>query len=96
MYGDLVPYSDLAGGKLSKITALTNKSIPIEFKKLEDTQVLETLKMCLEKDPFERATLEELLSHKFLHPINSSSRSSLIPTSQFQAPPQQMDGQLQV
>lgn len=82
MYDGLVPYSELGGGKLSKISALTNTSIPIEFKTLDDPYVMETLKMCLEKDPFHRATLEELLSHRFLHPINSKRRSSFIPLSQ--------------
>ena len=54
------------GGRLAKISAITNLDYEIELDKLEDPTVLETLKMCLQKDPEKRASIEELLTHAFL------------------------------
>jgi len=51
---------------LAKISAITNLDYEIELDKLEDPTVLETLKMCLQKDPEKRASIEELLTHAFL------------------------------
>ena len=66
MYDGLVPYSELPGGRLAKISAVTNLDYPIHLDPLPDPLVMETLQMCLEKEPLKRATIDQLLSHNFL------------------------------
>ncbi len=65
-YLQLLKLFSFLGGRLAKISAITNLDYEIEFDKLEDPTVLETLKMCLQKDPEKRASIEELLTHAFL------------------------------
>ncbi len=65
-YLQLLKFFSFLGGRLAKISAITNLDYEIEFDKLEDPTVLETLKMCLQKDPEKRASIEELLTHAFL------------------------------
>jgi serine/threonine protein kinase len=73
MYGGVVPYSELPGGRLAKISAMTNLDYPIQLDQLSDPMVMETLQMCLEKDPIKRATIDQLLSHNFLKlPFNNN------------------------
>ena len=66
MYDGLVPYSELPGGRLAKISAITNLDYPIQFDPLEDPLIIETLRMCLEKDPVQRSSIDDLLRHDFL------------------------------
>ena len=56
----------ILGGRLAKIAATTNPDRPIVFEPLDDPLVLETLQICLQKDPEKRASIGELLAHDFL------------------------------
>jgi serine/threonine-protein kinase TTK/MPS1 len=69
MYDGVSPFACVAGGRLAKIAAITNPDYPVELDPLPDPLVIETLKLCLEKDPAKRASADELLQHPFLRPI---------------------------
>jgi serine/threonine protein kinase len=69
MYDGVSPYASVAGGRLAKIAAITNPDYPVELEPLPDPLVLETLRLCLEKNPDNRSSAEQLLSHPFLRPV---------------------------
>ena len=73
MYDGVSPYSHVAGGRLAKIAAITNPDYPVELDPLPDPHVLDTLRLCLEKDPKNRASADELLQHPFLRPTFPST-----------------------
>jgi serine/threonine protein kinase len=52
--------------RLAKISAITNLDYPIRLDRLEDPLIADTLKICLEKDPDQRAEVGQLLRHQFL------------------------------
>ena len=64
------PYSNLAGGKFTKIKALTSLDIPIVLEPISDPFLMDTLRLCLEKRLENRATVQQLLSHPFLKPMS--------------------------
>ncbi|CAD5235049.1 unnamed protein product [Bursaphelenchus xylophilus] len=67
IYGT-TPFNHLKGNSM-KIHAI--KSMVIKFDKVDDPQLLDTLKKCFERDPAKRPTVQELLQHPYL-----TSRSS--------------------
>jgi serine/threonine-protein kinase TTK/MPS1 len=69
MYDGVSPFARVAGGRLAKVAAITNPDYPVELDPLPDPLVIETLKLCLEKDPAKRASADELLQHPFLRPV---------------------------
>jgi len=68
MYDDVSPYAGIPGGRLAKIAAITSLDYPVELEPLPDPHVLDTLRLCLEKDPLKRASAEDLLKHPFPDP----------------------------
>ncbi|CAD5228910.1 unnamed protein product [Bursaphelenchus okinawaensis] len=62
IYGK-TPFSDMKSNSM-KIQAI--KSAKIKFDDVNDPQLLDTLKRCLEKDPTKRASVQELLNHPYL------------------------------
>ena len=68
MYHGVSPYAYVAGGRLAKIAAITNPDYPVQLDPLPDPFVIETLQLCLEKDPVKRGSTEHLLVHPFLRP----------------------------
>ena len=68
MYDGVSPYTHVAGGRPAKIAAITNPDYPVELEPLPDPHVMDTLRLCLEKDPLKRASTEQLLKHSFLQP----------------------------
>jgi serine/threonine-protein kinase TTK/MPS1 len=74
VYG-VLPFSQVPGGRISKIHALASLHNPVDFgeKYNMDPQLLDTMKRCLEKDPAKRATVEELLVHPYLRPQHQAA-----------------------
>ncbi|GFU41531.1 hypothetical protein NPIL_322671 [Nephila pilipes] len=52
---------------LQKIRAITNPKFEIVFKPLPDKLLVDVLKLCLKRDPKERASVDELLNHPYLN-----------------------------
>lgn len=67
-YNGIGPYSSVPGGRLGKLKALLTADLPVDFEPLADKSLLDTMKLCLEKDPDKRATIPTLLKHPFLRP----------------------------
>lgn len=69
MYG-VFPFYNVPGGKQSKVLALISLEHPVEFEEKAnmDPELLDTMKLCLEKDPTKRPSVEELLEHPYLRP----------------------------
>ena len=75
VYDQSHPYVSLPGGKKSRIRALVTLDSPITFKDtgvkfLADPFLWDTLKVCLEKRPENRAHARQLLRHPYLNPIS--------------------------
>ena len=71
VYGHL-PFSSIPGGKLSKISAFGSPDLPVDFPDDVDNldpALLDTMKKCLDKNPDNRPTTEELLKHPYLQPV---------------------------
>ena len=68
VYG-CAPYSSLPGGRIAKIQA-TIDTKPLEFEPIEDVDLLDTLKNCLNKNPLRRPTIDKLLRHPYLYPTH--------------------------
>ena len=64
------PFSNVPGGKLSRLKILASDDYPVEFEEMKDLDpmLVDTMKKCLHKDPEKRSTIEELLSHPYLRP----------------------------
>jgi serine/threonine-protein kinase TTK/MPS1 len=67
-YGGSTPFSHIAGGKLSKIQALISLEYEVELEPLPDVHLVDTMRLCLRKNPAKRATVSRLLRHPFLRP----------------------------
>lgn len=67
VYQGAAPFSGVPGGKLGKFKALIDPDTPVEFEPVNDPNLLETMRMCLIKNPEERADLQTLLKHPFLN-----------------------------
>ncbi|XP_052239524.1 dual specificity protein kinase Ttk-like isoform X2 [Dreissena polymorpha] len=51
---------------LLKLQAITNPDLPIEFPDCDDKHVIDVLKRCLNRDPKQRPSIDELLDHPYL------------------------------
>ena len=67
-YGGSTPFAQVPGGKISRMQALISLEHEVDFEPIGDAQLLDTMKLCLMKDPAERATVSRLLQHPFLRP----------------------------
>ena len=67
-YGGQSPFANVPGGKLAKRKALMSPEHPVDFDPVDDPLLLDTMKLCLRKNPQRRATVGRLLLHPFLHP----------------------------
>ena len=74
------PFHQVPGGKMSKIRAVSSPHHPVEFEDRDnlDPELLATMKRCLEKDPNNRATVQELLVHPYLWPQNAKVSNSIV------------------
>ena len=69
VYDGIAPFSSVPGGRAGKINALISPDYAVEFDgAVDDPHLLDTMKMCLEKNPAKRADLQTLLKHPFLRP----------------------------
>jgi serine/threonine-protein kinase TTK/MPS1 len=68
-YGGIAPFSTVPGGKLAKIQATVSPDIPVDFYPVADPHLMDTLNLCLTKDPDKRADVDQLLAHPFLNPF---------------------------
>ena len=66
---DALLYSTVPGGKLSKIYATIDKK-PVELEPLQDLDLYDTLRLCLNKNPLKRPSVDKLLRHPYLHPAH--------------------------
>ena len=62
-------YAAIPGGRIAKIQATIDRK-PIDLEPLQDLDLLDTLKLCLHKNPSKRPSVEKLLSHPYLHPVH--------------------------
>ena len=71
------PFHQVPGGKMSKIRAVSSPHHPVEFEDRDnlDPELLATMK---EKDPNNRATVQELLVHPYLWPQNAKVSNSIV------------------
>ena len=67
-YGGSTPFAQVPGGKIARIQALISLEHEVDFEPIGDAQLLDTMKLCLMKDPAKRATVSRLLQHPFLRP----------------------------
>ncbi len=67
-YGGIAPFSTVPGGRLGKLKAVISPDVPVDMEPLEDGFLLNVLRRCLDKDPYRRAGVDELLVHPFLRP----------------------------
>lgn len=79
---------------MQKIYAITNPNYEIPFKPVSDALLLDVLKLCLKRDPKERASVEELLKHPYLAEENTASTNTVsqIPNPDLQNVLKQMQG----
>ena len=71
VYKGIAPYSSLPGGKLAKLKALLAPNVPVDFEPVSDPYLMDTMNLCLQKNPENRATLQQLLRHPFLRPCQN-------------------------
>ena len=62
-------YAAIPGGRIAKIQATIDRK-PIDFEPLKDMDLLDTLKLCLHKNPLKRPSVDKLLYHPYLHPVH--------------------------
>ena len=62
-------YAAVPGGRIAKIQATINRK-PIDLEPLQDMDLLDTLKLCLNKNPLKRPSIDTVLSHPYLHPVH--------------------------
>lgn len=62
---------------MQKIYAITNPNYEIPFKPVSDPLLLDVLKLCLKRDPKERASVEQLLKHPYLAEENTASTNTV-------------------
>ena len=67
-YGGSTPFAQVPGGKIARIQALISLEHEVDLEPIGDAQLLDTMKLCLMKDPAKRATVSRLLQHPFLRP----------------------------
>jgi serine/threonine protein kinase len=81
-----MPFGDIKN-PCNKIMAIVDKNHKIQFSDTEisghDPVVNEVLKLCLERNPSERGSIEDLLEHKYLKQQHTS-RSNLASQSRLQ------------
>jgi hypothetical protein len=65
-YGGLTPFAKEAGGMPGRMRALIDVDRPVDFKPVADQNMLEAMKLCLEKRTDKRATVSRLLLQSFL------------------------------
>ncbi len=70
-----LPFAAVPGGRLAKISCITDLDLPVEFEELADLDPLlvDTMRKCLEKRPERRASVAELLSHPYLRPVHAGA-----------------------
>ena len=68
IYGESL-YGSVPGGRIGKIQAIINSN-QVVLEPLQDLDLLETLGMCLHKNPVKRPSVDKLLSHAYLHPVH--------------------------
>jgi serine/threonine protein kinase len=68
----MLPFASVPGGRLAKISCITDLDLPVAFEELKnpDPLLLDTMRKCLEKRPEKRASVAELLSHPYLRPMH--------------------------
>ena len=62
-------YATVPGGRVAKIQA-TIAANPVALEPLQDLDLFDTLKLCLNKNPVKRPSVEKLLAHAYLHPVH--------------------------
>ena len=67
-YGGSTPFAHVPGGKIARIQALISLEQEVDFEPIGDVHLLDTMKLCLMKDPAKRAAASSLLQHPFLRP----------------------------
>ena len=67
-YGGSTPFAQVPGGKIARIQALISLEQAVDFEPIGDVALLDTMKLCLMKDPANRAAVSSLLQHPFLRP----------------------------
>lgn len=65
-YDGLLPFASLPGGRLTRIKATADADLPVPLEPLEDSDLFDTLRLCLQKDPLKRPLASELLRHPYL------------------------------
>jgi hypothetical protein len=65
-YGGLTPFAREAGGMPARMQALIDVNRPVDFKPVADPNLLEAMKLCLEKRTDKRATVSRLLLQSFI------------------------------
>jgi len=69
VYG-VTPFCKL--GRYHKMLAIPDPKYPIDWYTTRNTDLLEVMQHCLQRDPKARPTIPELLRHPFLHPSAAS------------------------
>ncbi|XP_061176779.1 dual specificity protein kinase Ttk-like [Saccostrea echinata] len=55
--------------QIAKLHAIINPEYEIKFPEIQDKKLMDVMKKCLNRDPKERPSIEELLKHEYLHSL---------------------------
>jgi hypothetical protein len=67
-YDGRTPFAREAGGMPARMQALIDVDRPVDFEPVADPNLLEAMKLCLEKKTDKRATVSRLIVQAFLRP----------------------------
>ena len=65
MYYKTTPFAQIKAIK-SKVHAITSEEFIIQYPPAENSEIVNVMKLCLQRDPKKRPTTTELLAHPFL------------------------------